>query len=422
MKVSFYLSRPESKTETAIFARVCYNGNKMKYYLPDSILPKFWNKEMQRAKETKKFAQFPEFNRNLESIDTKLKNTFRKYINDNDGLIPTPRVLKPLFDAEIIKGGKVEKITFVKFITDYIEKCKSGNLNHAVTGKPLSAATIMNYNNTLFNLERYIKDTRKKVDFDSIDIEFYNSFKDYLETVQKQSLNTIGKHIKIIKSMLNEATEQGINKNLAYKSKKFITLSEDTDTIYLSECELQLIANLNLKKNLKLDSIRDLFLVGCYTGLRFSDLSTLTPDQIKGSMITITQIKTGKPVVIPVHDIVKTILKKYNGNLPKAISNQKTNEYLKEMCELIPELKTDVTISGTKGGEKVSGKHLKYELVTTHTARRSFATNHYLKGLPTLSIMAITGHKTEKSFLKYIKVTPNEHAIILQEFWANESK
>ncbi len=426
MEVSFYLKRAASPTPTAIFARICYEGYKIKYYTPEKVLPKLWNTSKQRVKESTKFTEYPEFNRRLDNIESGIKTVIRKYINDNENNYPTPSALKPLLDIAIRNGGKVDKITFMSYYADYIERCKNGRLNHAKTGKPLTTGTIRSYQTTLFNIERYIADTRKIVDFDTIDLDFYASFGEYLANYtnedtgkQKQSLNTIGKHIKVIKSILNEATEQGINKNLAFKSRKFLAISEDADTVYLADWELQQLAELDLTDNTRLEVIRDLFLIGCSTGLRFSDLSTLTPKQINGNMITLTQIKTGKPVIIPVHELVNEILNKYEGKLPEARSNQKTNEYLKEVCKLTKGLNSMVSVSSTKGGEMVTETIAKWQLVTTHTARRSFATNEYLAGTPSLTIMAITGHKTEKSFLKYIKVTPDQHAKILQGIWAD---
>ncbi len=422
MEVSFYLKRPDSTKPTAIFCRICYVGHQMKYYLPDSILPKFWNKANHRAKETTKYPEYPEFNRRLDNIASDVKTTIRKYVNDNEGEHPTPTVLKPLLDIAIRKGGKVEKLTFVGYFKQHLANCISGEVTHIKTGKPLTIATIKSYQTTLFNIERYIEDSHRKLDFENIDLDFYTSFNEYLATKHNQSLNTIGKYIKTIKSILNAATEDGVNKNLAYKSRKFITVTEEADTIYLTESELKDLANLNLKDKPRLDCIRDLFLVGCYTGLRFSDLSTLSPKQITGNMITLTQIKTGKPVVIPVHDYVIEILAKYKGKLPEPKSNQKTNEYIKEVCKEVKVLETLVSITGTKGGEKKTDTIPKHDLVSTHTARRSFATNEYLAGTPSLTIMAITGHRTEKSFLKYIRVTPDEHAKILQDIWADRKE
>ena len=438
MKVSFYLESPkgtkrnlEGSNPTAIFARICYEGYKVKYYTPENRAPKFWNGQAKphRAKETTKFPEYPEFNKRLDNIETAIKNVIRKYVNDNSNRPPAPATLKPLLDIAIRDGGKVKRETFMSFFDKFIKDSEAGT-RLTKKGKPITPGTIKTYYTTKVCLENYQTHARKSIDFDNIDMAFYNDFTKYLTLKIKQSTNYIGKHIKVIKTVLHEATELNINTNLSFKGRGFTTITEEADTIFLPEYELQQMHDLNLTDSPRLDRIRDLFLVGCYTGLRFSDLATLSPAQIDNGMITITQIKTGDRVVIPVHDTVTEIMNKYGGELPAAISNQKTNAALKDVAALCKALKKKVSMTYTKGGKSVTkgGKSVeetespeKWQFVTTHTARRSFATNQFLNGVPTLSIMAITGHKTEKAFMKYIKVTPDDHAKIMAGIW-NDKK
>jgi integrase len=159
-----------------------------------------------------------------------------------------------------------------------------------------------------------------------------------------------------------------------------------------------------------------LFIVGCWTGCRFSDISQITPENVSEGFIHMKQYKTGKRVLIPLHLVVTAILSKYKGKLPEVTTNQQFNRALKNIAEAA-EITQMTHKAITKGGVKVSTAYPKFKLVTTHTARRSFATNLYKSGFPSLSIMAITGHNTETSFLKYIKVTPDEHAKKLQLHW-----
>ena len=436
MKVTYYLESPKGTkrnldglSPTAIFARISYEGYRLKYFTPEVILPKFWNGKAKphRVKETSRFPDYPEFNKRLDNIETAIKSTIRKFINDNGNKPPAPAVLKPLLDIAVKNGGNVTRDTFMGFFDRFIKDSEAGT-RLTKKGKPITPGTIKTYYTTKVCLENYQTHSRKSVDFDNIDMNFYNDFTKYLTLEIEQSTNYIGKHIKVIKTVLHEATELNINTNLSFKSRGFTTITEEADTVYLPEHELQEIRDLNLTETPGLDRIRDLFLVGCYTGLRFSDLATLRPEQIKKGMITITQIKTGDRVVIPVHDTVTEIMNKYNGELPVAISNQKTNAALKDFTVKCESLKKKVRVmytkggkSVTKGGEKVAERSEKWQFVTTHTARRSFATNQFLNGVPTLSIMAITGHKTEKAFMKYIKVTPDDHAKIMAGIW-NDKK
>ena len=125
--------------------------------------------------------------------------------------------------------------------------------------------------------------------------------------------------------------------------------------------------------------------------------------------IKIKTAKTDQVVIIPLHPFVKEIFEKNNGSTPPIISNQKMNDYLKELGEKA-ELTENVLINSTVGGQKQHHTFKKYELITSHTARRSFATNAYLNGVPTISIMKITGHNTEKAFMTYIKMSQEENA------------
>jgi len=210
---------------------------------------------------------------------------------------------------------------------------------------------------------------------------------------------------------MREAFERGLTKNLQFQSKRFKKIQEESQSIYLNEQELKLLTELNLTENHRLDKVRDLFLIGCYTGLRFSDLTQLSIENLSKSkkVIKIKTQKTEETVVIPINSIVKRIIDKYEGKFPTAISNEKMNSYLKELAEKT-NLSQSIIKIATKGGIRTKEVLKKHELVTVHTARRSFATNAYLSGVPTLSIMKITGHKTEKSFLAYIKISQEENA------------
>jgi integrase len=210
---------------------------------------------------------------------------------------------------------------------------------------------------------------------------------------------------------MDYANDKGFTENKGHRHKKFKKIEETTETIYLTDTELLTLYALDLSNNARLDRVRDLFIIGCYTGLRFSDLSQLTPDKFTedGTRLRIKTIKTGEIVVIPLHWTIKEILRKYNGEPPRLISNQKMNEYLKELTELA-KINERITITKTKGGLNFDKTFKKWELCTVHTARRSFATNMYLAEVPTISIMKITGHRTERAFMKYIKVSQEQNA------------
>ena len=424
MEISFYLKRANVLKETSIFARICYSGFKLKYYTTEKINPQFWNSKTQRAEREMGLRNYASFNQRLDDLTSEIRTIYRYYLKDNGNQIPEPEILKRVLDAEIKKvaPAKEQLRTLLGFFEELINQTVSGGRVQPNTGKPYSPATVQVYRNTLQRLKKFQSTRKRTIDFNTIDLDFYTDFTEYLSRHLKLSTNTIGKDIKTLKTVLNEATERGINTNLQFKSRRFSTTSEQTDSIYLTERELKEMETLDLKGNTIQENVRDLFLIGCYTGLRYSDFSIIKPEQIKDGYIELKeQTKTGNPVIIPVHSTVNRILRKYKGQLPKSISNQKTNSYLKEIGRLMPSLQMNFSRAITKGGVKVMTNYQKWELLSTHTARRSFATNEYLNGTPTITIMAITGHRTEKAFLRYIKLTPKEHAKLLQAQWEKRS-
>lgn len=416
-KYNFNLREATASTETPINFVIRWENNRLVYPTGETIHPKYWQfkrtkSDFQRATKTTTVKENAELNSRLDSMVSTAKEVFRRYINDNKRQ-PSPEVFRDLLNAEF-NAVRGEKLKFFGFVERFIIEAKIKTNDH--TGRTFAPSTIKIYQNCLNHLREYSRVKKKRIDFDTIDLDFYLDFKEFLTLDKKFSTNTIGRIIKSLKTFLNDATERGINENLSFRSKRFKVLTEDSDHVYLSESELNDLFSLDLKNNERLERVRDLFLVGCYTGLRFSDFSVLTKDNIKGEFIEIETQKTGAKVVIPKHPKLQAIYKKYNQQLPPSISNQKFNDYLKEVCKLVTSLKVKVSTRTTKGGVSVHLTKPKHDLISSHTARRSFATNAYLAEVPPFIIMGVTGHKTEKAFFGYIKITSKEKAKILQMY------
>jgi len=278
------------------------------------------------------------------------------------------------------------------------------------TGKPISDGTIKSYRNVCDRLMEYARIKKKRVDFDTITIDFYDDFKRFMIVEKNYAINTIGRYFNTLITLMNEATERGLNSNLAYKSRRFIVDKEETENIFLNDNELVEMYELDLTDIPKLDNARDLFLIGCYTGLRFSDYQELDLKKLtKENTLEVRQKKTQKRLTIPFyHPIVLEIKEKYNGkthnSLPRPISNQKLNKYIKEVGAKVKSLNAKVDKNITRGGVKVILQKPKYSFITTHTARRSFASNLVLKGKNIFDIMEATGHQSEKAFRNYVKI------------------
>ena len=300
------------------------------------------------------------------------------------------------------------------YIARYVKEMESGErLNIHKLRYGLS--TIKNYKGFIIQFDEFCKAKHKRYDFVDIDLKFYDDFVAYF-TAKDYSINTIGRHVKELKIIMRAAREEGLHDNGLIESRKFRVLTAEVENIYLTESEIRAIAEVDLKGDKHKSIARDIFLVGCYTAQRFSDYSTINEGNIRTldngqKVIDLKQQKTGNKVVIPIRAELQAILDKYDNRLPKAYE-QKVNKYIKEIAREAG-IVDMVEVSYVESGEKKSHLVEKCELVKTHTARRSGATNMYLAGIPTIAIMKITGHKTEKEFMKYIKITEEQTAVEL---------
>ena len=409
--IKFYLKDgKDQNAETLILLRVFINYKSLKVSTGLKLKPKHWNKNKLRAVEWESFPSGKEINKKLDDLDNKAKLALESLENNFTPITPE-NFKKALADHGKVTRG-VKKLNLLDFIQDKIDCCKDGS-QLTPAGKKFSNFTIKGYNTTMEHLMKFQKKTGYQVNFETINMEFYSKFIDYFHK-QGRATNTIGKHLKNIKVFAQEAVSKGVKVHPEALSKDFKVIHEQTDQVYLTENELKMIYDLDLASNPKLERVRDLFLIGCYTGLRFADLSTLNETSLinNGTLIKVRTQKTGETVTIPLHWMARAILQKYDNKPPRAISNQKTNVYIKDVCKEAG-IVDRVTIHITKGGRSVAITKAKHELITCHTARRSFASNLFLAGVPTISIMKITGHRTEKSFMTYIRISNEDNANML---------
>ena len=421
-KFNFYLREKTKDGETPVILFISYSGHRLKYPTGESIHPKFWNdkKEIQLARIVKEFPTAKIFNDNLKFLKSTAEKSLKTLFNQLERM-PSPKELKDHLDRELNDIPQDEEEnrvpTFLELFNRFIKESEDGT-RLTSKGRRFDKRSIQKYNTVYDKLKLFEK--RYLLTFETIDQNFYTKFVNYLNK-ENHSLNNVGKYIQVIKTFLTYATDNGYNTNMFFQSKHFKAHKVAGFSIYLNEDEVTAIYNLDLSETPHLERVRDLFIVGCWTGLRFSDFSAIRPEDIKEKFIEIKTFKTGEKVIIPIHEMVRSIMDKYDGkypnSLPPAISNQKMNAYLKEIAKQVDCLKTPVEVERIKGGLKTTTKAEKHELVTTHTARRSFATNVYKSGFPAISLMKITGHRTEKSFLLYIKVTPEENAQKLLDHW-----
>lgn len=244
----------------------------------------------------------------------------------------------------------------------------------------------------------------------SITEEFLDDFIIYLENVGLRH-NTIVGYIQKMQSMIRKASQYNYAVDSTYDS---IDLKcEETNAVFLTMNEITRIYYYKFVKQDKRkakERIRDLFVVGCLTALRYSDYSRLTGQNLIDNYIVIRTKKTNVDVKVPAHDYVKEIFAKYNGHIPNGLCIQYFNKYLKVIMREIG-LTDKITYSYTQGGKLKTVTREKWELISSHTARRSAATNMYLTGrMKTLEIMKLTGHRSEQNFFRYIRLTSDDTA------------
>ena len=308
------------------------------------------------------------------------------------------------------------------FIQDYIERKKQ--MVNKTTQRKIGKGTIYNHYNVLQRLQGFCKDNKLAFTWQLFDNRFEERFTAWL-LEQEYAANTIASTFSIIKVWLKEAELNNIEIDKCYHS--YTTKCQDTDNIYLTEEEINQLYAINFADEAvkavvgdkaRVEEIRDLFVVACWTGLRFGDWQDLSNVEIRNNdtMIVHTH-KTNATVVIPIHPKVKEILAKYGGKFPKGVDKTHCLKHIR-LCAKLADINKRTTLSRVKGGNTIIKDGAKFEFVMNHTARRSFATNMYLKGVPNISIMAITGHTTEANFLKYIKVSKEEHAKIVAQAFA----
>ena len=377
--------------------------------LPFQISPKNWNPSKQLIRNTADPIARDRINKKLLQLKVNIINAYNG-LNGSFHLIDK-NWLTNIANKTINKSVTQNQITLLSFIDNYMERIKNQPSPH--TGKHLSNSRISNLKLTVNKLNAFSKE-RYKIDFSDITMKFYYDFIDWSES-KNDAVNYIGKMISNIIQFMEEAHQDKLHNNMAYKNSKFRALHEETDEIYLSIKELEMIEKADLSGfSEEFDIVRDLFLIGAFTSLRISDYNNLTENNLielnDKKFIKVATQKTGEPVVIPIHPVVNKILEKRNGELPPKLNNIKINDNLADIGKKA-KISGYFTKKQTKGGKKIITNKPKYEHIKSHTARRSFCTNAFLAGIDSISIMAISGHKTEESFLKYIRVTKEQIAI-----------
>lgn len=334
--------------------------------------------------------------------------------------------------------------TFLEFVAQYIAECESGERLKQKSTKKVTAGTIKNYRGFLAQMEEYQKARKRVVDWDDLDFDFYRDYKQYF--IEKNyKPNTIARHIKNMKTMLYAAKDLHLTTRDDFMSKQWSADREDVENVYIPEARLREMYHFDMtdyklmkqraeryardeeekksvvhalqrdifRKNLM--EARDIFVMGCLTGQRVSDYKRISEDMIETiqgdrQFVHLTQMKTGKDVYVPYNEMIRRILDKYDGHLPK-IYDQHLNERIK-VVGLLLGWTEPAGLTEHRGVMTYTSDKRFCDALATHTARRTFATNAYKAGVSLSAIMAVTGHASEDMLRKYLKLSTKERALL----------
>lgn len=407
----FYL-QPKGKAHY-IYLTFRYNNERLRLSLtigmaadfpyPVCIPKSYWNPKKQRVREGQDYPGHTEYNQLIEKFDAECKALWR----ESKGMLSMSE-FKTQLENRVTAGGRPgtqpAKDSLTAYMAEYIKRIE-----------PTTPYNTLKRHTTVLNhLKEYERERGYPITFDEVREPFYLAFLAWLyQEPRNHQISTAMRNIKNIKQVMRKAANDGLHTNVVYTN--FRTHTPKKQKLYLTFDELEKLNALNLSG--MEEKARDLFLLSAYTGLRVSDYTRLRPEHITENstgekQISITTQKMKNQVVIPLLPIAYKILEKYAWKAPK-IPDSKINLHIKELCKRAG-ITDRLQWSDTKGGQRNETTVEKWEKVSTHTGRRSFATNFYLLEVPRVAIMAITGHTSEKQFFDYICVSLEESAEIFR--------
>lgn len=413
----------------SVFIQYCYGEKKVLLHTRIKVPPRYWSKAQECITDNlpAEYGLAADLNKelfrmrgvvNTLALKAKLIEIAErgKFIKDSF----SPDLVLETIDEKIAgneKKDREHKLANLDIHYHFDEYIKSKE-------RKVGIATLTVYRNVKSHLLSFEVYRKQKITFDSFDFGFYEDFIDYLTFehvhLRRQTvltglrLNTIGKTIKHLRGFIKDRVKRKIIPPVDLTDFKIP--EEESDAIYLSYQEIAQIYQADLSGHPQLIDYRDLFVLACLTGLRFSDFSTLRPEDLQRDMLYKKQEKSDHWVIIPLREEAKLIFtRQFQDRIPD-LSNPEFNLHIKTIGKLAG-IKRSVKFSYKKGNKNIVITKPKYDWITSHTARRSFCTNEFLAGTPVELIMKISGHKRTKDFYKYIRITPEEAANKIKELW-----
>ena len=398
--------------------RVNFASNRIEFTTGYRIDAAKWDADKQRVKNgcSNKLKQSAsEINASLLEYYTEIQSIFKRF--EVEDVMPTPEQIKEAFNAlhkPVSEEHKPKKealpCDFFQVFDDFVEDCGRQN----------------NWTDSTFDkfaaVKNHLTNFREGLTFEFFDERGLNDYVGYLRDVKEMRNTTIGKQLSFLKWFLRWAFKKGVHQNNAYDSYKPKLKSTQKKIIFLTWNELNRLREFKIPSNKQaLERVRDVFLFQCFTGLRYSDVFNLRRSDIKGDHIEVTTVKTSDSLIIELNNHSKAILDKYkdvafeDDKVLPVITNQKMNDYLKELAELAG---IDEPIRQTyyKGNERIDEVTPKYALLGTHAGRRTFICNALALGIPPQVVMKWTGHSDYKAMKPYIDIADDIKANAMSKF------
>ena len=377
-----------------------------------------WDADKQRVKNgcSNKLKQSAsEINASLLEYYTEIQSIFKRF--EVEDVMPTPEQIKEAFNAlhkPVSEEPKPKKealpCDFFQVFDDFVEDCgRQSNWTDSTFEK---FAAVKNH----------LTNFREGLTFEFFDERGLNDYVGYLRDVKEMRNTTIGKQLSFLKWFLRWAFKKGVHQNNAYDSYKPKLKSTQKKIIFLTWDELNRLREFKIPFNKQaLERVRDVFLFQCFTGLRYSDVFNLRRSDIKGDHIEVTTVKTSDSLIIELNKHSKAILDKYkdvafeDDKVLPVITNQKMNDYLKELAELAG-IDEPVRQTYYRGNERIDEVTPKYALLGTHAGRRTFICNALALGIPPQVVMKWTGHSDYKAMKPYIDIADDIKANAMSKF------
>ena len=413
MKIHYYLDKPNTKN-SLVMLFISNNGKRVKISTSVFVNTKDWNKNREELKKGTKNAL--EWNTYLGNVKNSIENHYLGSLTREKNL--SIQELKSFALNALNKDPSnsmkddegVEKDFYYYFDLFISARGESGQYSKRI---------IQYYKTVKSHIESFDTYRRKKTEFDEIDSDYLQEFVQYLVEKKQHTNNTIAGNITKLKTFLNYAIKEGFTNNAKYLAFKNVK-EQDAQSIALTEQELKMLEDQKYKaKNLA--NVRDLFLIMVYTGIRYSDLANLKKENIflDEGVIKMNMKKTHYTIYIPIHSKLKPLVEKFINNEIKVISNQKLNLYLKVVCRQAG-IDQEVQRVWYHNKNRKQETKKKYELVTTHTGRRTFITISLKKKALPEEIMKISGHRNRQAFQKYVRITQEEAVSKIKSIWGEK--